>query len=68
MNEISEKVCFDSNFAKAFVFQPVKVTLLFFLNRHFSRVTKSCIFKNLNLREKADRNFRLNFVKNCLGT
>ena len=32
--------------------------------RHFSHVTKSRIFKNLNLRKKADRNFRGNFLKN----
>ena len=32
--------------------------------RHFSHVTKSRIFKNLNLREKADRNFRHTFLKN----
>ena len=32
--------------------------------RHFSHVTKSHIFKNLNLREKADRNFRCTFLKN----
>ena len=33
-------------------------------NRHYSHVTKSRIFKNLNLRKKADRNFRGNFLKN----
>ena len=33
--------------------------------RHFSHVTKSRIFKNLNLRKKADRNFRGTFLKNC---
>ena len=33
--------------------------------RHFSHVTKSRIFKNLNLREKADRNFCRTFLKNC---
>ena len=33
------------------------------INRHFSRVTKSRIFKNLNLRKKADRNFRGTFLK-----
>ena len=27
-------------------------------------MTKSRIFKNLNLRKKADRNFRRNFLKN----
>ena len=32
--------------------------------RHFSHVTKSRIFKNLNLRKKADRNFRGTFLKN----
>ena len=53
---------------KLLCFNQLKLRCCFFLNRHFSRVTKSCIFKNLNLREKADRNFRLNFVKNCLGT
>ena len=31
--------------------------------RHFSRVTKSRIFKNLNLRRKADRNFCDNLLK-----
>ena len=35
--------------------------------RHFSHVTKSRIFKNLNLRKKADRNFRGNFLKNHLS-
>ena len=33
-------------------------------SRHFSHVIKSCIFKNLNLRQKADRNFRRTFLKN----
>ena len=33
-------------------------------NRHFSHVTKSLIFKNLNLRNKADRNVRGNLLKN----
>ena len=33
-------------------------------SRHFSHVTKSRIFKNLNLRKKADRNFRRTFLKN----
>ena len=33
-------------------------------NRHFNHVTKSRIFKNLNLRKKADRNFRGTFLKN----
>ena len=33
-------------------------------SRHFSHVIKSRIFKNLNLREKADRNFRPTFLKN----
>ena len=33
-------------------------------NRHFSHVTKSHIFKNLNLRKKADRNFCGTFLKN----
>ena len=33
-------------------------------NWHFSHVTKSRIFKNLNLREKVDRNFRRTFLKN----
>ena len=32
--------------------------------RYFSHVTKSRIFKGLNLRKKADRNFRDNFLKN----
>ena len=33
-------------------------------NRHFSRMTKSCIFKIFDLRKKANRNFRGNFLKN----
>ena len=33
-------------------------------SRHFSQVTKSRIFKNLNLGKKADRNFRRTFLKN----
>ena len=37
---------------------------LFSFGRHFSHVTKSSIFKNLDLRKKADRNFRGNFLKN----
>ena len=32
--------------------------------RHFSHVFKSHIFKNLNLRKEADRNFRGTFLKN----
>ena len=32
--------------------------------RHFSHVTKSRIFKNLDLRKNADRNFRGTFLKN----
>ena len=32
--------------------------------RHFSHVTKSHILKNLNLRKKADRNFRHTLLKN----
>ena len=31
--------------------------------RHFSQVTKSRIFKNLNLRRKADCNFRGNLLE-----
>ena len=31
--------------------------------RRFSHVTKSHIFKNINLRKKADRNFRRTFLK-----
>ena len=34
------------------------------LIRHFNHVTKSRIFKNLNLRKKTDRNFRGTFLKN----
>ena len=34
------------------------------LSRYFSHVTKSRMFKNLNLRKKADRNFRCTFLKN----
>ena len=33
-------------------------------NRHFSHVTKSRIFKNLNTRKKVNCNFRGNFLKN----
>ena len=33
-------------------------------SKDFSHVTKSRIFKNLNLRKKADRNFRGTFLKN----
>ena len=33
-------------------------------SRHFSHVTKSRIFKNLNLRKEADRNFCRTFLKN----
>ena len=33
-------------------------------NRHFSHVNKSRVLKNLNLRKKADRNFRDKFLKN----
>ena len=36
----------------------------YILIRHFSQVTKSRILKNLNLRKKADRNFRRTFLKN----
>ena len=36
----------------------------FSLCRHFSHVTKSRIFKNLNLRKKADRNVSGSFLKN----
>ena len=36
----------------------------YILIRHFSQVTKSRILKNLNLRKKADRNFRRTFMKN----
>ena len=34
------------------------------LNRHFSHVSKRRIFKNLNVRKKADRNFCGNFLQN----
>ena len=34
------------------------------LFRHVSHVTKSRIFKNLNLRKKSDHNFRSTFLKN----
>ena len=37
---------------------------LFVRFRHFSHMTKSRIFKNVNLREKADRNFRRTSLKN----
>ena len=40
-----------------------KLSQIFFF-RHFSHVTKSRIFKNLNLRKKAHRNFRGTFLKN----
>ena len=33
-------------------------------NKHFSHVTKSYFFKNVNLRGKANRNFRGNLLKN----
>ena len=36
-----------------------------FICRHFSHMNKSRIFKNLNLRRKAERNFRGNFLENC---
>ena len=39
-------------------------TASFTINTHFSHVTKSRIFKNLNLREKADRSFQCTFLKN----
>ena len=35
-----------------------------FIIRHFSHMTKSFIFKNLNLRKKVNCNFRGNFLKN----
>ena len=38
--------------------------IFFTTTRHFSHMTKSRIFKNLNLRKKADRNFRGTFLKN----
>ena len=38
----------------------VKITV----NRHFSHVTKSRVFKNLNSRKKADHNFCDTFLKN----
>ena len=47
-------------FSSLLVFYIGKCSLI----RHFSHVTKSRIFKNLNLREKADRNFRRTFLKN----
>ena len=34
------------------------------VSRYFCHVTKSRIFKNLNLTKKADRNFRRTFLKN----
>ena len=34
------------------------------LRRHLSHVTKRRIFKTLNLRRKADRNFRSNLLEN----
>ena len=34
-------------------------------SRHSSHVTKSLIFKNLNLRKKVDSNFPCTFLKNC---
>ena len=34
------------------------------ISRHFSHVTKSCIFKNLNLRKKTNGNFCRIFLKN----
>ena len=48
-----------------FVNHLYKYTYLFrIIYRHFSHVTKSRVFKNLNLRRKADRNFRGNMLKN----
>ena len=44
--------------------QEVQQVLSWSSHRHFSHVTKSCIFKNLNLRKKADRDFRDTFLKN----
>ena len=37
--------------------------IFLYSNRQFSHVTKSRIFKNLNLRKKANRNFRGTFLK-----
>ena len=37
---------------------------IFLSIRHFSQVTKSRIFKNLNLKKKADHKFRRTFLKN----
>ena len=61
---------YTSNWSEeVFVVKKVKNTVAWTyvindLNRHFSHVTKSRIFKNLNLREKADRNFCRTFLKN----
>ena len=48
-----------------FYFQPfLKMRNVLLGIRHFSQVTKSRTFKNLNLRKKADHNFRDTFMKN----
>ena len=44
-------------------FQDTSSCLPFF-SRHYSHMTKSRIFKNLNLRRKADQHFRGNLLKN----
>ena len=46
------------------VYELIAVQSLISSYRHFSHVTKSRIFKNLNLRRKADRKFRSNLLKN----
>ena len=47
-----------------FCCQYSKPLSIFTKNRHISHVTKSRIFKNLNLSKKADRNFRRTLLKN----
>ena len=67
-----EKQCSIIGTPKVFVFLTIawfakSVTSLWVLvheTRHISHVTKIRILKNLNLRKKADRNFRGSFLKN----
>ena len=55
---------FDLKKKKPSFFLNASIDYILSSTRHFSHVTKSRIFKNLNLREKADRNFRCTFLKN----
>ena len=47
-----------------FNFRAFSVFFISSSNRHFSHMTKTCIFKTLSLRKRADCNFRENFLKN----